>query len=288
MCAFDRIDLHMHTSVSDGTDAPEEIVERVRAAGLDIFSVTDHDSFSACVEIGGELKSGDPAFVFGVEFSCEDEDGLCHILGYGYDANAPSIIEAVATGHDLRISKLSGRLKFMEDEFGFTFSEDDRSALYRMNNPGKPHLGNLLVKYGYAATKSEAIKDFVNKCGDKEAHLSPEYAVEAIIKAGGIPVIAHPSLGGGNALITGERMEKRIKKLVGYGLKGLEAFYSGFDKELMEETLSFARKYDLYVTAGSDYHGANKTVELGQTNAPKAADYPEGLKRFLKDVKKAF
>ncbi len=82
---YGRIDLHMHTSFSDGTDTPEEILEKVRQAGIGLFSITDHDAVKSADIIPGLLKKKDPSFIIGVEFSCRDEEGQYHILGYGYD-----------------------------------------------------------------------------------------------------------------------------------------------------------------------------------------------------------
>lgn len=282
---FDKIDLHMHTNVSDGTDSPLGLVCSVKDAGITLFSVTDHDATDGCTVIKSNLSEGDPAFIFGVEFSCKDEDGKYHILGYGYDQEAPSIRQIVGIGHDFRINKLKKRLDFLKKEFGFCFSEEDRESLFALNNPGKPHIGNMMVKYGFAPTKEIAIETYINKCVTKTEYVRPEDAVSAISEAGGIPVLAHPSYGRGDELFIGDDMENRLKKLIGFGLKGVEAFYSGFTASLQKEILFFAEKYRLYVTAGSDYHGGNKLVRLGDTNLKKESEYPEGLKRFLDDVR---
>ena len=285
MSFSDKIDLHIHTTVSDGTDSPTEIVDRVRDAGITLFSITDHDALDACSVVKSNIKKGDPSFIFGVEFSCKDEEGKYHVLGYGYDQNAPSIKNVVEFGHNLRVNKLKKRLDFLEKEFGFSFSDDDVKTLFSLNNPGKPHIGNLMVKYGYAPTKEIAIENYINKCCLKEDYIRPETAITAILGAGGIPVLAHPSYGRGDELIIGDNMDKRLKRLIGFGLKGVEAFYSGFSTSLQKEILSFAEKYRLYITAGSDYHGNNKLVELGDTNLDSFNEYPEGLIRFLSDVR---
>ena len=285
MSIFDKIDLHMHTTVSDGTDTPADVVGRVKEAGITLFSVTDHDAADGGSIIESVLKKGDPAFIYGVEFSCKDEDGRYHILGYGYDAKAPSIRELIITGHNHRMNKLAQRLDFLESEFGFTFSDEDRKTLFSLENPGKPHIGNLMVKYGYALSKEEAINNCINKHKSKEKFIRPEEAIAGILDAGGIPVLAHPSYGRGDELIIGEDMDNRLKKLIGFGLKGTEAFYSGFTYQLQNEILGFAEKYGLYITAGSDYHGSNKLIMLGDTNLGGPAEYPEGLRRFLNDVR---
>ena len=285
MRCFDKIDLHMHTNVSDGMDSPLDIVKRVKNAGINLFSVTDHDATGACSIIKSNLSNGDPAFIFGVEFSCKDDDGQYHILGYGYDPESPLIREIVDLGHEFRMRKLIIRLNFLEKEFGFRFSEEDKKSLFALNNPGKPHIVNMMVKYGFAPTKEIATIKYLNKCVSETEYVRPEDALSAISGAGGIPVLAHPSYGRGDELFIGEDMENRLKKLIGLGLKGVEAFYSGFTASLQKEMLSFAEKYNLYVTAGSDYHGSNKLVRLGDTNLKSVSEYPEGLKRFLNDVR---
>jgi len=278
------IDLHMHTTVSDGTDKPEEIVALVREAGIGLFSVTDHDALEGCARVLEVLKEGDPKFITGVEFSCKDKLGKYHILGYGYDPEKKPIEEVVQKGHTLRMDKMARRVEFLEDQFGFTFPEKELKKLFRLDNPGKPHLGNLMVKYGYAPNKETAIKDFIDKMKPANAYVRPEEAIEGILGSGGIPVLAHPSYGSGEEIIVGEEMDARLKRLIEFGLQGVEAFYSGFTTKLVREMLTFADQYDLYVTAGSDYHGHNKMVELGDTGLVRTQDAPEALHRFLDKV----
>ena len=278
------MDLHMHTTVSDGTDTPAEILSCVREQGLSLFSVTDHDAIKGTGIIRKILKEGDPGFLPGVEFSCKDEQGKYHILGYGYDPEAESMQKIVALGHSYRMKKLNARLQFLEQEYGFSFSEQDRSKLYAMDNPGKPHIANLMVACGYVKTKEEAIQQYINNIHFGKEYVRPEEAVTSILAGGGIPVLAHPAYGSGDQLIIGAEMEERLKRLIGFGLKGMEAFYSGFTKKLRMEMLFFAEKYGLYVTAGSDYHGTNKLVRLGDTGITEAAEIPEGMHRFLEKV----
>ena len=244
-----RIDLHMHTTVSDGTDTPEEILGRVKAAGIVLFAVTDHDAVKGARRILALRKPDDPAFLPGVEFSCKDEKGKYHILGYGFDPDAEAIRSTVEYGHGLRMKKVVARLEFLRSEFGFTFPENELSALLALDNPGKPHIGNLMVKLGYAATKEEAIKQFINRAHFHSEYLRPEDAIRGILGAGGIPVLAHPTYGSGDQLILGEEMDERIRRLTDFGLQGLEGFYSGFTPRIRREILAFAEQYGLYVTA---------------------------------------
>ena len=258
----EKIDLHMHTTMSDGTDTPQEIVEKVKEAGIGVFSVTDHDAIKGCVMIKEVLKQGDPVFITGVEFNCRDEEGKYHILGYGYDPAAEEINRVVETGHGYRMEKVTARLDFLKEEFGFEFPKDEVDELLALNNPGKPHVAKLMVKHGYAEDKEQGI-ELIDRKHFTDKYIRPETVVSAIIASGGIPVLAHPSYGSGNEIIIKDELTQRVEKLAGYGLKGVEAYYSGFTKVLRNEVLALAKRFDLFVTAGSDYHGANKLVQLG-------------------------
>ena len=283
-----KIDLHMHTTVSDGTDTPEEIISNVQKAGIDLFSVTDHDAIKCGIVIPEILAGMDPdtrpAFIRGIEFSCEDENGRYHILGYGYDPSIPGIAEVVRLGHEMRLRKAKLRIEFLEEEFGFEFTEEEKEEVLSMDNPGKPHIANMMIRHGYAENISEALSKYINKKHFEYDHIRPQAAIESILRSGGIPVLAHPAYGDGDDLILGEDMEKRIRYLMEYGLQGLEAFYSGFSPRIQQDMLYFAEKYALYVTAGSDYHGKNKMIDLGWTNLEDMEDAPYELRRFLNDV----
>ena len=279
------IDLHTHTTVSDGTDTPEELLAGARQAGLSVFSITDHDAVTTARTIPPLLREGDPAFVTGVEFSCGDGEGKYHILGYGYDPDAAPIRGLVDYTHDLRMKKLRARIESLRSDFGIVFPERDLEWLCSLENPGKPHFATLLIRNGYAATKEEAI-GVIDRIRLNSLYIRPEEAVGGILDSGGIPVLAHPTFGSGEQMVRGEEMDRRVRKLMRFGLEGLEAYYSAFTEEIRAELLAFAKRYGLYVTAGSDYHGTNKNVRLGDTGLDaREQDYPEGLRRFLGDVR---
>ncbi len=282
----EKIDLHMHTTVSDGTDSPEQIVARVREAGIALFSVTDHDAVKADRIIPPLLTEGDPAFITGAEFSCRDEEGKYHILGYGFDPDSEPMRGLAELGHSLRIRKVKARLDFLREKFGFSFPEEELQRLFARDNPGKPHIANMMVRFGYAESKEQAIKEFINRIRFRSEYVRPEQAVRAILDGGGIPVLAHPSYGDGDQLILGEEMDARLRRLMEFGLRGVEAFYSGFTPRLCREMLAFAERFGLYVTAGSDYHGQNKLIALGDTGLADAEEWPEGLTSFLRDAER--
>ena len=280
----EKIDLHMHSTVSDGTDTPEELLALVRDAGITLFSLTDHDAVKGSLLIRRKRKESDPLFLTGVEFSCRDEQGKYHILGYGYDPEAASVKEMIARGHGIRMNKVRGRIRKLKEQFGIELPEDEVKSLLLLDNPGKPHIGNLMVRLGFVKTKEEAMEGYLNRIHLHNEYIRPEEAIRAIIGGGGIPVLAHPSYGSGSEIITGEEMDGRLRRLIGSGLQGVEAFYSGFTGKLIGEMLYFADRYGLMVTAGSDYHGKNKLIQLGDTNLCTPEEYPDGLKRFLEEA----
>ena len=188
----------------------------------------------------------------------------------------------VATAHELRLKKVHARLDFLREELGFDLPEEEISKLLLLNNPGKPHIANLLVRYGYAENKEQGI-EYIDRKHFRSEYLHPKDVISAIRDAGGIPVLAHPPYGSGNDIIVRDELAERVERLIGYGIEGLEGYYSGFTKVLRDEVLGLAERHGLLVTAGSDYHGSNKLVDLGDTglDAGKPAD---GLCRFLSKI----
>ena len=273
------IDLHLHTTVSDGTDSPEELLASVRASGLSLFSVTDHDALDAARILPKLLTVGDPHFLSGIEFTSKDETGKCHILGYGFDPEHPAMVALAARGHELRVKKAAARFDFLESEYGISFPKEEVERVLSLKGPSKAHIWNLMVKFGYAATMEEALQKLGRMYYTGE-YISAEEAIAAILGAGGVPVLAHPFHGSGNERIEPDKMEERIVHLMGYGLQGLEVFYSTFSPEVRQAALALAKKYRLFATAGSDYHGTNKRVQIGETGL-YPNDLPKELLAFL-------
>ena len=279
-----HIDLHMHSRVSDGTDTPEELLARVREAGIGLFALTDHDAIHGSKLVVAARTSNDPHFLTGVEFSCTDEGGKYHILGYGYEVSADPINEVVDAAQGIRMMKVKARLEALTREFGFEFPPEEVEALLANERPGKPHIGNLMTRLGYAESKEDAITNYIDRLRVPSPHIRPEQAIEGILASGGVPILAHPIFGDGNDLITGSKMEERLRHLMDFGIQGVEAYYSGFSKKMRDELLGYADKYDLLVTAGSDYHGSNKPVRLGGTNLEDVSAAHRGVQRFLETV----
>ncbi|MBO4422556.1 MAG: hypothetical protein J5879_03900 [Clostridia bacterium] len=214
------IDLHMHSTVSDGTDAPEALPGIMRSAGIALFSVTDHDAIKTAGMIRGALTDGDPAFIPGVEFSCGDGNGKYHILGYGFDPDDKAIRRVVDYGHNIRMGKVRERLGMLDAMFGIRFPGRDVNELLHLDNPGKPHIANLLIKYGYSGSIREAMREYIDPLRITEAHVSPKEAIAGIAAAGGVAVLAHPFFGSGDELIIGTKWTKDSPGSKATDLKG--------------------------------------------------------------------
>ena len=182
------------------------------------------------------------------------------------------------------MEKVAARLDYLQNALGLSFPEREIQNLLALDNPGKPHIANLMVKYGYAGTKEQAITGYIDRAGVPDACVRPEEAIRGILEGGGVPVLAHPGLGRGDEHIVGDAMARRLRRLIDYGLQGIEAFYSTFTPQMRAEALAFAEAFGLYVTAGSDYHGGNKPIALGDTKLGQAEALPDGMRRFLERV----
>lgn len=261
-----RIDLHIHSTASDGTDSPAELLEKIRRAGVGVFSLTDHDTISGALEMQ-KLALDDAVFVKGVELSCITAAGKCHILGYNYDENSSEFGQILEESRAKRRRKLDCRISFLKSNFGIEFTADELAELYSLNSVGKPHLGNLLAAKGYAENKNEAIEKYINPCETESDRIDGAAAIKAILAAGGIPVWAHPLGGTGEKILTEEKFTQQLDRLKAAGLKGLECYYSRYTEEQVRFLLCRAEENGLYVSGGSDYHGQNKSVRLGELNA---------------------
>ena len=258
-----KVDLHIHTTASDGADSPRVLAEKVAAAGLELFSVTDHDTIAGALEMENIVPEG-VRYIRGVEFSCVSPAGKCHILGYGYDPDHPAFRGALAEGRRLRLEKLDRRLEQLRRDHGIELTDDERTWLMSLGSPGKPHLGQIIRNRGLAPDRDGAIRGFIRDVPGRD-RIEAKMAIEAITAAGGFPVWAHPLGGEGEKRLTEEKFEALLETLLGYGLRGMECRYSRYGRKESEFLLDHAARLGLTPTGGSDYHGSNKKgIQLGQ------------------------
>lgn len=253
-------DLHIHSTASDGTDTPQQILEKIsEVGGVKIFALTDHDTIKGVEQIKNKIPQN-IFFVNGVEFSCKTASGnKCHILGYFYDATNKDFQEILEQGKNLHAKKLEIRLKFLSDLYKINFSADDVKKICENEVVGKPHIVNFIFeKFGIAKHK---IYSDLRKC-KIDARLDAKKVIDAIKNSGGVSVWAHPLGGEGEKCSTQAEFEKNFAELKNLGIEGIEIYYSRYNAEQRKILLEVAEKNNLLVSGGSDYHGKNKNISL--------------------------
>lgn len=263
---FEKIDLHLHTTASDGSDTPSQLVEKARESGITVMAITDHDTIEGLRTV--EAPDG-IRVINGIEFSCHSEEGDfdCHILGYGFDPDNESLLRAITHGREMRLFKLDRRIEYLDRTFGIRLSDSEIAELRSYNSVAKPHLARILIRRGLATSVADAIDRYLKGAKFPDDRIDAKEAIDAIHDAGGISVYAHPLGGERERRLTPCEVFERILALKSLGIDGLEAVYSRYNKEERELLMGIARELSLTVSAGSDYHGENKTVRLGELSS---------------------
>ena len=269
-----RIDLHAHSSVSDGTDTPTQFVVAAAAAGLDVVALTDHDTTAGWDEAVDALPAG-LRLIRGAEFSCVAIAGRgrrvsVHLLGYLFDPGSEPIVAEQARLRDERRARLRAMAAQMAVD-GFPVDPDAvLAALAPDAAAGRPHLARALVSAGVVGSVDEAFQRFLSADGPyyiTRADTEVRTAIRMVCAAGGVPVLAHPAARRGGPVIDPEV----ITELAAEGLAGIEVDHpdhGGADRAALRD---LAAALDLVITGSSDYHGRNKTVSLGQETTDPAA-----------------
>ncbi len=244
------VDLHMHTTASDGTDTPQTVIEKCAKLKLQICSITDHDNIDAQkIAIKSAKQYGLP-YVSGVEISVRYE-GELHILGYGVDVFEKSFSGEMEGLREWRVARVHKIVELLKtNNISITFDEIEKFA--QGNTLGRPHIALALIEKGYAQNIPEAFNKYLNEkglCYVARRKLDAKYAIELIRSAGGTAVLAHPKL------IRTNDIGGLIEELVDCGLQGIEAYYPSHSDGDVEKFVEIAKENNLIVTAGSDYHG---------------------------------
>lgn len=257
-------DLHAHTTASDGTFTPMQLVQEAARVGITYLAVTDHDTTGGIREALAASKSAGIRLIPGVELSADGPPGKCHLLGLGIDPDyAPlnNTLRELSENRRQRNEKMAARLTTLG--LPVTLDEVTRAAPPGAN-VGRPHFAQVLVTKGYVATIREAFDKYL---GDQSAGyveketLTPEQAIGLVHQAGGLCFLAHPNL---VKMAQQETFETRWTAYQALGLNGVEAYYGMHTPAQTEYFLRLAKKRGLLVTGGSDFHGAHKPdVRLG-------------------------
>lgn len=257
------IDLHVHTTASDGTLTPRETVLHAVSRNLSAIAITDHDTVCGVAPALLESLSHDIEIIPGIELTADFFGEEIHLLGYRInhlDSNLMQALLPINQEKDERNKKMYANLS----QAGIPISTEFMDNLYPGAVITRGHIADFLVSQGYASTKQEAFSRYIGKSCPyyvPRNNVSAEYALQLISTAGGIPVLAHPTLYYNRNT---DKLFKMTKTLKSMGLKGIEALYSSFSSRDEADMRRLASHFGLFVTGGSDYHGDIKNeIEMG-------------------------
>jgi len=260
------VDLHTHTTASDGTYTPRELVAEAASRGVRVLAITDHDSTEGLAEALEEAKRRLPLeIVPGIEINCDVEGAEIHVLGYLMDWQAPWFQDFCREQRRERRTRVHRMVEKLA-ALGMPLEADEVFAIVKEGSAGRPHVARVMVARGYVKTVREAFDKYLGsgKPGYvPRKKLTPEDAVRLIRKAGGVPVFAHPGLADRDALIPG---------LITAGLMGIECYYTEHSAGQRAAYLQLCKDHDLVATGGSDFHGPKvRAATLGSPTVPMSA-----------------
>jgi 3',5'-nucleoside bisphosphate phosphatase len=269
-----HIDLHTHSSVSDGTETPTRLIRAAAAAGVGTIALTDHDSTAGWQEAATAVQGTGMTLIPGIELSAQLDYASVHVLGYLFDPGDADLVSETAR---IRAERLS-RAEAMVQRIGADYALEWDDVLAQTEpgaTVGRPHIADALVAKGHVPTRSAAFESILHwKGGYYRPHYAPEpvEAVRLIAGAGGVPVIAHAGARGPAGLLN----DRRMRVLVDAGLFGLEVYHRDNPPEARERLLKTAARFGLAVTGSSDYHGVGKVNALAENTTD-----PEVLEALL-------
>ena len=256
------IDLHVHSTFSDGSLTPEELIGEAARAGLSAIALTDHDTTAGVPRFLEAAASCSMTAIAGVEISADVKVGTMHMLGYLLDPSNQTLIDRLKwlrEGREARNAEILGKL----NQLGFGLTWDEVAAFAGEDVVGRPHFAQALLARKIVKDKDEAFDKYLGKGKPAYAdrrRMTPEDSIRLICGAGGVPVLAHPftlnlSLGA---------LKKQVAELRDFGLGGIEVFYSEHTREMTNQYLNLAKEVGLVAKGGSDFQGAmNPDVKLG-------------------------
>lgn len=248
-------DLHLHTTFSDGTYSPEELVAEAHRHGLNALALTDHDTMEGCARMAQACEAAGMEFIPATELTAEQEGIELHLLGYYLDGTHPRLqqeLEKFQRVRQQRIEDITVRL----NKLGVPLHVETVFRLANCHAPGRPHVARALVQEGFCGSLDEAFERFLKKGKPAWApkyKMSASDAIELIHEAGGLAVLAHPGL---------SRADETIPALIKGGIDGLECFHTKHSTSTTERYLEMAEENGLAVTGGSDCHGMSKGKPL--------------------------
>jgi predicted metal-dependent phosphoesterase TrpH len=275
-----RIDLHTHSSVSDGTDAPAELVRKALAVGLDVVALTDHDTFDGLDEAVAEGERLGVGVVRGMELSCSRRGSSVHVLAYGADPASPELAAEMARVRDGRLGRLAGVLRKLA-ELGVPVSEAEVMAQVG-NSPsvGRPHIADALIAAGHVRDRQEAFDRFLADGGPAHVRrytIEVDRGIDLVHQAGGLAVIAHPWGRGREHLLPPNVLQGLVRD---HALDGIEVDHQDHDSDTRRRLRELADGLGLLATGSSDYHGTGKLDHDLGCNTTDATVFTEMQRRL--------
>ncbi len=283
-----KIDLHTHSSASDGIKSPGGLAEFAQLNGISALALTDHDTIDGLDEAENSAKKYGLDFIPGIEFSVDYPGGSFHLLGYYIDRNNEELKKELKWITDMR-DKRAGLIVEDLNANGYKISLDQIiSEAGSASAIGRPHIARILLKNGYGTDMNDIFKKFLVKGKPgyvKKNKISPERAFELIKLSGGIAVAAHPSSLGFEKQ---EQIDNFITEMKKYGLAGLECYSSAHTFDQINFYLDIAGNHKLLITGGSDFHG-DKNESIGYYSEGNAIPYElfETLSDYYKKYRNA-
>jgi len=263
-----RVDLHLHSTASDGRFSPEEVVRKSAEHGLSVIAIADHDTVDG-VALALQAAGAFPGLkvIPAVEISTYVPRGEVHILGYFIDYTSQELkvrLKRMRSGRRERAQRMIAKLKDLD----LPISWQRVQEIAGTGSIGRPHIAQAMLEKGYVDSLGGVFAEYLGRGGPAYVEwqkIAPAEAVELILRASGLPVLAHP--------LTVANMETMVVELKGAGLAGIEAYYNGYTADDVAELIALADKHELVATGGSDYHGLPANIEtvIGGVDVPLEA-----------------
>ncbi len=259
------IDLHTHSNCSDGTYSVKELMDYAHEKNLAAIALTDHDTVDGLDEASSYVKENYPdmEFVPGIEFSTVEEGKDVHIVGLYIDHHNEEFKEKLGQFIDSRTVRNKEMCRKLTEEAGIPISYEELTGSFPGAVLTRAHYAKFMVDRGYAKSRNEVFDKYI---GDncpyyvEREKISPEEAISYVLEAKGVPVLAHPIL----YHLSDRKLDALVARLKNAGLNGIEAIYSTYSPSEERQIKELADKYDLLISGGSDFHGANKPrIDLG-------------------------
>lgn len=257
-----KIDLHVHSTESDGTLTPTELAAEAKKAGLAAFALTDHDTVNGVAEAASAAAEYGIELIPGVELSTEYKEKEVHVVGLFLDTKNPLLLEHLARFRDSRDNRNQKMYQKLQEE-GFDITEEALREMFPDSVLTRAHIARYLLEKGYIKSMSVAFEKYIGdgcRCCVPREKITPQEGVELIHAAGGKAILAHPIL----YHMSDARLKELITDCKKAGMEGIEAIYSTYQPGDERYIRKLAQEFDLKISGGSDFHGSNKPlIQLG-------------------------